>query len=446
MSTRFAWLLGILVLCAIGLLVACGSHYSASSDGLVLAPSQGSAVIQTFSFNLSNGHASAISNPPSISSGVPSSIILDPAGAFAYLISSATCGNTSLSGAVQGFIATYRVNSNGTLSSTGAAVNMPGNTAYPGNFPTCMLNDATNPNPGNAPVALAIDSAGKFLFVASASEAVTFTDNSTTPPTQTTITLSGNVSVFSVGSGASLTAVPGSPFSLPNEPGGTFPDPSALAVSPTAFPAQNATCSGKPAPTSEFLYVADSANNAVVGYSVDPSSGALSVQSFAGTSAGIPTGSVPSGVAVDACRRFVYVANKNSNNVSAYTICPPMSTCADGSLTQISGSPYPAANGPGPIAIDPLGNFVYVVDTLSNQISSYKISQVQGTLTALAAAISTGTTPVAIAIRNDDNWLFVANNNSADLSQFAITPATGGLTPAGAGITTDNSPSGVAVK
>src|SRR5437660_3862638 len=86
MSTRFTWLLGILILCAIGMLVACGSHYSASSDGLVLAPSHGSAVVQTFSFNLSNGHISAISNPISISTGIPSAVILDPAGAFAYLI------------------------------------------------------------------------------------------------------------------------------------------------------------------------------------------------------------------------------------------------------------------------------------------------------------------------------------------------------------------------
>jgi 6-phosphogluconolactonase (cycloisomerase 2 family) len=320
-------------------------------------------------------------------------------------------------------IATFKVNSDGRLSAIG----------------TQSLNSAgTVPV---VPVALAIDSAGKFLFVADSAT----TDSSTN-------TVAGAVSVFSIGSGASLTEVSGSPFSLPNAAGGTFPNPSALAVTPTAFPSQNATCSGKPAPTSEFLYVADSANNVVWDFGVDSSSGALGIPGNDTSIPGFATGSVPSGVAVDACNRFVYIANKNSNNVSAYTICNGSSTSAttcsgaDGSLVQVSGSPHSAGNGPGPMAIDPLGNFVYVVDTLSNQISSYKISQVQGTLTALAGVISTGTRPVAIAIRGDDNWLFVANNNSATLSQFAITPATGGLTPAGAGITTDNSPSGVAVK
>jgi len=98
------------------------------------------------------------------------------------------------------------------------------------------------------PVTLAIDSAGKFLFVADASTI----DSSANP-------VGGAVSVFSIGSGASLTEVSrGRLFSLPNEPGGT--DPRSLGVSshaPPLFPLQNATCSGRTAPSSEFLYVAD---------------------------------------------------------------------------------------------------------------------------------------------------------------------------------------------
>src|SRR5437016_3539193 len=89
MSIRFPWLLGVLLLVSIALLMACGSHYSASSDGLVIVPSLGSGVVQSFSFNLSSGHASAINTPPAIpgppAQGAPTSIILDSAGAFAYV-------------------------------------------------------------------------------------------------------------------------------------------------------------------------------------------------------------------------------------------------------------------------------------------------------------------------------------------------------------------------
>ena len=84
MAIRFSWLLGVVILVSIAFLVACGSHYKASSDGLVIVPSLGSGVVQTFSFSLSNGHPSAISNPPVIpgppSQGAPTSVVLDPAG------------------------------------------------------------------------------------------------------------------------------------------------------------------------------------------------------------------------------------------------------------------------------------------------------------------------------------------------------------------------------
>jgi 6-phosphogluconolactonase (cycloisomerase 2 family) len=98
------------------------------------------------------------------------------------------------------------------------------------------------------------------------------------------------------------------------------------------------------------------------------------------------------------------------------------------------------------LAVDAYGNFLYVVDTGSNQISGYRISTATGALTAFAGApTATNSGPNSIAIRSDDSWMFIANLNSANVSQFAITPATGALTPQ-APTTTFNYPSGVAVK
>ncbi len=200
-------------------------------------------------------------------------------------------------------------------------------------------------------------------------------------------------------------------------------------------------CSKQTPPTNEYLYAADAATNQVWEFQVNTSSGTLGPPAPSTSIVGFAAGSVPSGVAVDPCNRFVYVANQVPNNVSAYTISP-----TDGSLISV-GPATSAGNGPGPIAVDPLGNFLYVVDKLSNQISAYRISSAMGTLTPLSpATVTTGTTPVSIAIRSDDNWLFVANYNSASLSQYAITPATGALNPTATGIATDNLPLGVAVK
>jgi 6-phosphogluconolactonase (cycloisomerase 2 family) len=103
------------------------------------------------------------------------------------------------------------------------------------------------------------------------------------------------------------------------------------------------------------------------------------------------------------------------------------------------------------LEVDPLANYLYVVDNQSNQLSCFRITQVNGGLAPLSTAtVTTGINPVAIAIRADDNWVFVANNETLNgfgvLSQYELAPATGVLTPFGTGIQTDNFPTAVVVK
>jgi 6-phosphogluconolactonase (cycloisomerase 2 family) len=420
MSTRLTVLLGLVVLVSIGLLVACGSHYSASSDGLVIVPSRGSAVVQSFSLNLSNGTLAQISSAPMVT-GKPTAVILDPAGAFAYV---AVVPDSTVTNSVTiGSIAAYSINSDGTLTA-GTTVSMN----------TLEGSDAVNPS------ALAIDSTGKFLFVADQ----TTTDSLGAP-------VAGSISVFAV-SGGTVSEAPGSPFTIPQAFGGTDPSAIALAVTPTIFPASTATtaaaCALQTPPVNEFLYVADAANDEVWEFAVDGGTGALSPPGVQGSAPGFPTGRIPSGLAIDPCNRFVYVANQNSNTVSGYTICNNQSpTCpdADGSLVS-TGNATPAGNGPTAIAVDPFGNFVYVVNTQANSLSGFKITQVGGGLSPLSTpVVATGSSPVSIAIRGDGSWIFVTDNNSSNISQYAITPASGALA-ALPGITTDNFPYGVAVK
>ena len=416
MSKRF-WLLGLVALILAGLLMACGSNYNSSTNGLMLVGSQGSSVIQTYSFNLSSGHVSSIANSTNdtgnqtcLLNGLPGPMVVDPKGAYSYVIMSPTsqCSNSQLG------IAVFQVKSDGTVASVGNLV----------------------PDPN--PVSLAMDSAGKFLFVAEGTV--------------------GLVNAYAIGSGGTLTSVPGT-FNFVNGQGFTNPNIVAVAATPTVFPGigingtQNSVCSvGSNPPTSEYLYAVDSNNYVVWEFSVDTSTGALgnlpftSVQSF-------PTDAIPAGVAVDPCDRFVYVSGSLHNKINAYTICAVtlQGVCAnaDGSLVAVSGSPFAAtgsANGLGPIAVDPYGNNVYAVGTLSNTVSGFKISSVSGSLTALTpATVATGSQPKSIAIRADDNWLFVANYGSASVSQYSITPATGALSVLPT-ITTDNYPFGVAVK
>jgi 6-phosphogluconolactonase (cycloisomerase 2 family) len=433
MSGRCTWVLAVLVLLAIAVLLACNSTYSASSDGLVLIPDTASAVVQAFSFNLTNGHSSLVNTAPS-TLGLPTAMVLDPTGSFAYM---ATYPNSNVTKTLStSAIVSYTVNSDGTLS-------------IAGNTPLCSACSVTV-------TALAMDSFGKFLF---ASEGI-----------------AGTVAVFSIGSGGGLTEVPGSPFGVPTLQNGTSPYLAGLAVTPTKYPVlntqavQNAECSlWQPLPTStpEYLYVTDSSNDVVWGFAVQ-STGALTLLTNTNNVVvTFPAQKATTGVAVDPCNRFVFVTNYQSNNVSAYAICnmtspgrPPIcdsNQYPEGSLVEVPLSPFSLGtgttppNGPTVLAVDPLGNFLYVVDNGSNTISGFRITDINGSLAPLSTAtIATGINPVAIAIRGDDNWLFVANNDTLNgfgiLSQYEITPATGVLTPFGTGIQTDNFPTAVVVK
>jgi 6-phosphogluconolactonase (cycloisomerase 2 family) len=420
MSKRL-WLLGVMGLVSIGFLVACGSKYNSSSNGLLLVGSQGSSVIQTFSFSLNNGHVSAIANPTSdtgnktcILSGSPGGMVVDPAGTYAYVIfnTSTSCPNPTQPG-----LAVFQVKSDGNLAQVGDVV----------------------PDP-NA-VSVSMDAAGKFLFVAEGG---------------------GLVSSYAIGNGGALTPVPGT-FNFVNGNGFQTPHIVAVAATPTVFPqlginqVQNAVCQapGNSAPTSQFLYAVDNVNYVVWEFSVDTSTGALGNPPGMASVQSIAADTVPWGVAVDPCDRFVYVSNNLSNKISAYTICNGTATqsqsCsgANGQLFPVVGSPFAvagSANGLGPIAVDPFGNNVYVVGTSSNTVSGFSISPVSGGLNALSTAtVATGSGPTSMAIRADDNWMFISNLNSGSVSQYSITPATGELTAA-APIQTDNLPWGVAVK
>lgn len=431
MSNRFAWLLGMMGLVLVGLLVACGTTYNASSDGLVLVGSQGSALIQTFSFSLNSGQIAGVANSTSstgsmtcVLPGLPSSMVLDPAGAYAYVIltSSSACASS------QTGIAAFKINSDGTMGAMGSLT----------------------PDPN--PMALFMDSSGKFLFVAEGLNSIPMALNAKPCPGTTQY----GICVYAIGSGGTLTAAPGT-FTIPS----TVQTPNfvALAATPTVFPGlvngtQQAVCSLSAPPTTEYLYAVDQANYLVWEFAVNISTGALGSPLPSGTIPSFATDPVPAGVAVDPCNRFVYVSGSQNSKVNAYTMCngtttqsPHCPASPDGSLVPVSSSPFSltgGANGPGPMVVDPFGKYLYVLDTLSNQVSTLNISPVSGSLSA-GAVVATGSLPKSIAIRSDDNWLFVTDFNPPALSQYSVTPASGVLTPLPA-TTTDNYPWGVAVK
>ena len=153
-----------------------------------------------------------------------------------------------------------------------------------------------------------------------------------------------------------------------------------------------------------YLYVANQFANTVSSFQIS-SSGALTLLNT------YPVGISPSAVFVSVAQgtipagQYLYVANTGSNNISGFAICDAAngSGCStpNGILTPITGSPFAAEPGPVAIAMDPTAPFLYAGDEQANQISQYSWSSGTGVLTPLSTAmISAGGSPVALAIRS----------------------------------------------
>jgi len=127
--------------------------------------------------------------------------------------------------------------------------------------------------------------------------------------------------------------------------------------------------------------------------------------------------------------RFVFVANSTdgvSGDVSAFTVNPNT-----GALTAVPGGPVTADQNPSGIAVDTSGQFVYVSNGGTSDVSIFNVDPVAGTLTFKANAYSPGTGGASIAVAPSDNYLFVGGfgipNTTGSLSAFTLNPNSGSL-------------------
>jgi 6-phosphogluconolactonase len=349
------------------ILAGCGSSSTkkiSTTDTMYVA-ARGPGAIWGYHANFNDGSLTLVNGSPFRAESGASAIVIDPSKAFAYV------ANTGF-GIAPGTVESFSFDLNGSMIKVGTQ------------------------NVGLSPVALTMDPAGKFLFVANRD--------------------SNSISVFSVGSNASLTAVPSSPFAVSN--------PVALGVTP----------SGK------ILFVVDQVQALIWAFNIG-ANGALSSNPLLPP---VGTGSAPSALAMNSLGSFLYVANRDSENVSAFSIASGTGQ-VEGTLSIISGSPYPAGLGPASAVVDPSGQFLYVANADSNEISGYRIRAGTGTLTTLTnSPYSTGAGPSYVAISPTNKFLYVSNRGAASLSAYSITPTTGNLAPASGAVATGGQPSGIA--
>jgi len=190
-----------------------------------------------------------------------------------------------------------------------------------------------------------------------------------------------------------------------------------------------AACGPNP---SEVLYVGSGGplqtSGQIETFSINTSNGSLAQTSvIAG-----PIG----GIAATSNSTFLYITESVNNQILGYSI-----NAADGSLTPIQGSPFPygTSNQPGGgLVIDPQNQFLYASDFAAATITGFTIDGSTGALKKLGSSFNTGFAPGTMMIDPADKFLEVADVGPGlgGISSFTLDPSTGMLTPGVSGVLT----------
>jgi len=228
---------------------------------------------------------------------------------------------------------------------------------------------------GGAPDAVVIDSSGQFVLTANGG--------------------TGDVSVFSIGSGGTLTQVQGSPFAS-----GT--DPSAIVIAP-------ANTAGE-----SYVYVANMGGGSISAYSMNMTSGMLTPVS--GSPFAI-SGS-PNGLALDPAAPYIYATESGQNLVAGFTI-----NASTGGLTAMSGSPFTSAYALSSPIVEPAGGLLHATAADMN-VDCFTIST--GNLIELGLTDTESGQVIALAVDGPDNFVYALDGVNSQIEVLPISSG-GGL-------------------
>lgn len=294
---------------------------------------------------------------------------------------------------------------------------------------------------GSYPTSAAIDPSGSFLFV-------TFTLQNQ----YTTVSPGpGGVTIFPINADGSLgTAIT---QNVGNNPVGVTVG-GLQACNTSTVQTGTTTCPNLPAPCNtiasqtsslcHLVYVLDAdttstgaGNGQVLGFvqtsangTLTPLSGTTITQPVGGktVATGYAAGSTPTAIIADPTSRFVYVTDRATNQLLAYTVQAPLTP---GSLVASKNNPYQTGQYPVAMTIDPRGKYLYVANYGASTLSSYAIDTATGTPSGVVGTGNSsigGTGPTCITIEPALGiYLFTSNKISNSVSGMQLDPHNGSL-------------------
>jgi 6-phosphogluconolactonase (cycloisomerase 2 family) len=372
---RTSWVRGwfTLSVTALVLTALCGCGGSTAKVLYAVGPNSPNVTIFTVS---TSGELTPRTDSVSTGSN-PVAIAVDPRLRFAYVVDSA-------GGITPGGISQYTLNA-GSGALAVATLPATGGTTSP----------STPIETGIGPVAIAIDSTGAFVFVATTG---VIPPNPACNPDPRVCDAS--IAAYTIDStGGALTEVK----QLQPPCTSKQPTPCPLPLPAAAVPSALAS-------TGNMLFVAMA------------SAGAGSVATYTFDSTGIlkdpPTsitaaGTNPSAMAMDSSGKFLFVADVSTNKVAAFTIG------SSGQLTAV-GSPVDTGTTPVSVRVHPNGKFLFTANQGSNDVTVFSLDS-SGMLTKMGnTPVAPGTGPSYVTTDASGSLLFVANRDSNNISVFSI--------------------------
>jgi 6-phosphogluconolactonase (cycloisomerase 2 family) len=182
----------------------------------------------------------------------------------------------------------------------------------------------------------------------------------------------------------------------------------ALAMAAGCGPTNNL-----PELTGEYAYVANTADGSISVFSIDTTTGALTLIEQVSVKPGFRV----FGLALHWSNEFLYATIDDASEVEEFDI-------ADGTYSGqifLHNGPYTAANGPRAVALNSNGTFLFATNYggTAQVVSQYLVDQSTGVLTANGTA-ATGIRPFGVAVDPAGNCAYVANTGDPSLSEYGV--------------------------
>ncbi len=408
---------------------------------------QGVASLAVLNLDSVNGNLSFSPVQDMATSPSPNALLIEPTGKFAYISDSSSRQ-----------ISAYRINTSSGALKLSASVSLPSGlpvamaidstgrfiyavstldnkiSAFSINSTDGSLTPINTLSTGADPISITIDTSGKFLYVANSGDNTvsiftldgtgTMSPSGSTPPDGTgtssvNVDASGNfayvtnsteVSTYKINSVSGfLTKI----LSVRSR-GGFLSPPNSMPV--MAFVNGTSAVSYVP----KFAFVANSGDNTISGYSVNPTTGALTTTGTAFSFNGI--GTTPWNVGIHPSKNIAYIAMEGVNIVDT------LGFDNNGNFSTLT--PSGVGLNPTATAFEPSGRFSYVSNAGSNSVSRIILDPITGGISSVGAAIGVGANqqnPNFVAVDPTGRFLYTANFGTGFISVFSISSTTGVL-------------------